>query len=513
MRTTRTRGVLAALTAAALLTAGCGQKPGVAGTYAGTAGSDVAGVESGAGLDGGLGPAGDGGLGPAAGPAGGTAGGGGDAGGDLFAGGGSGGDPALGGTASGSGSGAGGGGRGGGGDGGGAGTGGGGSAGGGGGSAPGQPGAPQGGGDTTGVTDSTIRIGVHAPVTGAAAFPQQSFQRGIGVYADYVNRQGGIHGRKLDIVFRDDRFDPNSARTVCKEMAEQEKVFMLVGGGGADQIDACARYAASLGVPYLSAGVHETRPGLGGLGNVSTYFAASLTYEQQVPLLARIIGSQFKGQKVALIVADNDSLDNFYAIADSALKKVTGGSLPLSRRIPKKTDVDAPTIATQICNSQAKAVVWNASPSSLINVSKSMTCQVTFVGPGLTNGLNIVATGGCPALDGAMFYSPFPGLDKIDQMDPNFRPAYRQKNDGSEPDDLAIAVWGLEKLIGQMLQATGKGLSRESFMNTIAAQKQFATNVYPTTNFSSRFGGTAMHLLQADCGSRQFRTVRVNERP
>lgn len=483
----RVRGVLAGLTVAALLTAGCGQKPGVAEMYAGVPGAPGApGVEAGAPVDGGLGA--PGGLGSA--PAGGAAGG------ASLSGGGAGSGAAAGGTAGGTGGGTSGGGG-----------------GGGGGTSPGAPVAPQGGGDTTGVTDSTIKIGVHAPVTGAAAFPQQSFERGIGVYADYINRKGGIHGRKIEIVFRDDRFDPNSARTVCKEMAEQIKVFMLIGGGGADQIDACARYAAALGVPYLSAGVHETRPGLGPLGNVATYFAASLTYEQQVPLLTRIIGSQFKGQKVALVVADNDSLDNFYGIADSALKKVAGSNLALSMRIPKKTDVDAPTIATRICNSQAKAVVWNASPSSLINVSKSMTCQVTFVGPGLTNGLNIVATGGCPTIDNAMFYSPFPGLDKIDQMDPTFRPAYRQKNGGSEPDDLAIAVWGLEKLIGTMLQATGKSLSRESFMNTIAKVKTFNTGVYPTTNFSSRFGGTAMHLLQADCGSRQFRTVRVNERP
>jgi len=480
MRSMRARALVAALTTAALLTAGCGQKPGVAEMAVGVPGAGAGGVDAGTvggdGLAGAPGTVAGGGAAPAGAP-------GGSAPGTT-------GDEAAAGTPGGAGA-----------------------AGDGGGStAPGAPTAPKGGGDTTGVTDSTIKIGVHAPVTGAAAFPQQSFERGIGVYADYVNRKGGIHGRKLEIVFRDDRFDPNSARSVCKEMAEQQKVFMLVGGGGADQIDACARYAAGIGVPYLSAGVHETRPGLGALGSVSTYFAASLTYEQQVPLLARVVSSQFKGQKVAVITADNDSLNNYHANVDSAIKKVAGSNVALSRRIPKKTDVDAPAIATQICNSGAKAVVWNASPSGLINVSKSMTCQVTFVGPGLTNGLNIVATAGCPTIDGALFYSPFPGLDRIDQMDPTFRPAYRQKNN-AEPDDLAIAVWGLEKLVGQMLQATGKQLSRESFMSTIARTKAFNTGVYPATNFSSRFGGTAMHLLEADCGSRQYRTVRVSERP
>jgi branched-chain amino acid transport system substrate-binding protein len=486
MRSIRTRALVASLATAALLTAGCGQKPGVAEMYVSGAGTEATGAAAGM-------PSGDG-LGGAPGPAGAAAGS--APGADGLSGAGAvAGTTGSGATRSGARSG-------------GAGAGG----GTGGGSAPGGPGAPA-GGDTTGVTDTTIKIGVHAPVTGAAAFPQQSFERAVGVYADYINRKGGIHGRKLEIVFRDDRFDPNSARTVCKEMAEQEKVFMLVGGGGADQIDACARYANQLGVPYLSAGVHETRPGLGPLAALSTYFATTLTYEQQVPLLARLVASDFRGQKSAVIMGDNDSLDNFYGLTVAAIKRVSGSNLVLTRRIPKKTDVDAPAIATQICNSGAKVVVWNASPSGLINVSKSMTCRVTFVGPGLTNGLNIVATAGCPNIDGAMFYSPFPGLDKIDQMDPNFRPAYRQKNN-AEPDDVGIAVWGNEKLIGMMLQATGRNLSRQSFLATIARVKKFDNGVYPATDYSrSRFGGTAMHLLEADCSAREYRTKRVNERP
>ncbi len=367
-------------------------------------------------------------------------------------------------------------------------------------------------GDSTGVTDSTITIGVHAPVTGAAAIPQQSFQRAVGVYFDAINRAGGINGRKVEVLFKDDGFDPNRARTECKRMAEQEKAFLLIGGAGADQIDACARYAAAAGVPYLSAGVHETRPGLGPLANLPTYFALSLTYEQQVPLLARLVKQQFGSDKVGLIVADNDSLNNFYTVAEAGLRRTIGGNLALARRIPKNTTSDAPAIGTQICQSGVKAVVWNASPSSLINVSKAMACRVVFVGPGLSNGLNVVADIGCPNVDKAMFYSPFPGMDVMRQ-DAAFVKAYRDKNGGSNPDDIGAAMYGVEKLVGEMLRATGKGLTRQSFMQTIGKVKSFNTGVYPPTNFSSRFGGTAMNLLQADCGKKEYVTVRRNERP
>lgn len=468
-----------AFCAALLVTAGCGQKAGVNQMYAGAGQPGAQGGQA-AGADG-LGAPGAGGGGGGLGAGGGS--------GSLNGGGGGSGASAGGGSGGGS-----------------LGSGGSGGAGGGGGGS-----APAAGGNSTGVTDDSIKIGVHAPVTGAAAIPQQSFERAVGVYFDAVNRTGGINGRKVEVLFEDDGFDPNRARTECKKMAEQEEVFLLIGGAGADQIDACARYAAAAGVPYLSAGVHETRPGLGDLSNLATYFALSLSYEQQVPLLANLVDSEFDGDNVALIVADNDSLDNFYDLAEAAVGDAAGDNFVLARRIPKNTSSDAPAVGTAICQSGAQAVVWNASPSSLLNVAKSMPCQVTFMGPGLTNGLNIVTQVGCPNVDGALFYSPFPGMDVMRQ-DEEFVRAYQQKNNAN-PDDIGAAIYGIEKLVGAMLQATGRDLTRESFMATIARVKNFNTGVYPPASFSSRFGGTAMNLLQADCGRSEYVTVRRNERP
>ena len=64
-----------------------------------------------------------------------------------------------------------------------------------------------------------------------------------------------------------------------------------------------------------------------------------------------------------------------------------------------------------------------------------------------------------------------------------------------------------------MLEAAGKDLSREGFLAAVARKRTFETGVFPTVQFDSRFGGTAMHLLQADCSRREYVTVRQNERP
>lgn len=370
--------------------------------------------------------------------------------------------------------------------------------------------APVAAGDTTGVTDTTIKIGVHAPVTGAAAIPSTSFERGVGAYFDYVNKRGGIFGRQVEVHFEDDKFDPATAVQKCKHLVETLGVFMLFGGAGSDQIEACARYAGAAGVPYMSAGVHE-RSTRGALGDLPTYFAGSLSYEQQAPLVTRIAQQVAQGgKKVTLRVANNTSLDNYYNVQAQSLAKALGASFldpGGNGRIPKDTSGgDALDVATKICNSGAEVVVWNASPSSLLNASAAMPCFVTFVGPGLSNGLNIVTTAGCPKLEGARFLSPFPGMDRMRQ-NKEFTTAYAEKNGGAAPDDLGAAMFGGEKLIAAVIQAVGKALDRQSFMNAIAQQKVFKTGVYPDTNFSSRFGGTAMWDLKADCGKGEYVTM------
>ncbi|MGH9246256.1 MAG: ABC transporter substrate-binding protein [Acidimicrobiales bacterium] len=403
------------------------------------------------------------------------------------------------------------------------GTGGGGATGGGGGGSGGGGGGQQGAtgpADTTGVTDNEIRIGVHAPITGAAAIPQETFRQGIGLYAEHINAQGGINGRRVRVIFEDDQFDPNRAVAVCKKMVEQDKVFLLVGAAGSDQIDACSFYAAQVGVPYLSAGVHE-RGDRGTLGDRSTYFAISLSYEQQIPILVNLINTDFRGQSAAVVVADNPSITSFYERSVDALRRA-GVTVADARRIQKNANTQqANAHATAVCASGAKVVVWNASPTTLITFAsqaslaldnRAQPCRLRFVGPGLTNGINLVATAGCPTgqLDGAQFLSPFPGSDTYDN---EFRQAF-QRRTGRAPgngDDLAWGLWAAEKQIAAMLAAPGRTLSRQSFMAALATGQRFDTGIYPAVQFrNSRLGGTAMHLLIAVCSEQRYRTKARN---
>ncbi len=377
----------------------------------------------------------------------------------------------------------------------------------GGGSTGGSTGAAAGGGDRTGITDKEIRIGIHAPVTGAAPIPQNSFEEGKEVF--WNSPDGKLGNRTVKVFFEDDKFDPATAVQRCKKMVEQDKVFLLIGGGGADQITACAKYAQSAGVPYLSAGVNEA-----GLANLRSYFALSTTYAQQSPLIVQMVQKNFAGKKIGIAVADSGSFNDAYASIKKAFS-AAGFEIVYDKRIPKSANAgDGANIASAMQQSGAEVVYFLSSPTTFLYVASGLNPAYSpqFVGPGITSGLNTVANIGCKSprqgVEKAIFFSPFPQLDVINKIDPAYQQQY-QKQLGKQGDDLGLALWGLSRQLKAMFDEAGPDMSRQSFVSSIESGKPFAGGVYPPVTYTARnhFGGSQVHVLQADCATSTFKTI------
>jgi hypothetical protein len=196
----------------------------------------------------------------------------------------------------------------------------------------------------------------------------------------------------------------------------------------------------------------------------------------------------------------------------SEVLKIGGLQIVRSSRIGKyASDAELLSEAQQLRNSGAEVVYIIAAPIPFIKLATNAQAQAyrpTWIGPGTTNGLAVVAQAGCPSIEGAKFLSPFPQLDAIDELDADYKPAFR-RHVGSNPDDVGILMWGLNKSLHQMLEATGRDLSRQSFLKTVTSGRVFHSNVYPDVSYDStiRFGAKTAHLLEADCSSRSWKTT------
>jgi len=80
-----------------------------------------------------------------------------------------------------------------------------------------------------GAQGKPIKIGVPQAMTGAVGWAGVTSTRAAQLAADEINAKGGINGRKLEIVVRDDEHNPTKHVAAVRELVEKESVSVLFG--------------------------------------------------------------------------------------------------------------------------------------------------------------------------------------------------------------------------------------------------------------------------------------------
>ncbi|HVR42118.1 MAG TPA: ABC transporter substrate-binding protein [Thermoanaerobaculia bacterium] len=102
-----------------------------------------------------------------------------------------------------------------------------------------------------GITDTEIVIGSWGPLSGPAAL-WGSVVRGMETYFDLVNEDGGIHGRTIRFVYRDDGYEPPRTVAAVREMVQREQVFAFSVGVGTAPGMAVREFITSNRIPWVA---------------------------------------------------------------------------------------------------------------------------------------------------------------------------------------------------------------------------------------------------------------------
>lgn len=372
--------------------------------------------------------------------------------------------------------------------------------------------------DATGVTSTRIRIGMHAPLTGAAPIPQDVAREGGDFYfrwLDHTDRS--IHGRSVEVYFKDDGFSPSRAVAVCKELVERHQVLMLFGFAGPDQMTACARYAASVGVPYLALSSHKNV-----VEHLPRYFGLTTTFSDQMPHLARLLADRLGGR---------DRLNGYVRLA-SGVTHASDLFREHLRRLGVELDYDSQVrvnasagdftrIAVDMKNRGIQNVVTALGPMhmiQLVNAANSQGYHPQWLGPGLTVTLNVVPENTCrlgPSVDGGLYFSYVPALVDHARFDPEFARAASALLDKAATDYHWIG-WGFGKALAKVLVLPGRDLTRERLVSYLRAA-HFDPGILPPVDMrrDGKFGGRDMYLLEARCtpvDAPAWHTVRTSVR-
>lgn len=162
-----------------------------------------------------------------------------------------------------------------------------------------------GGASDVGITEDTVTIGAHFPLTGVAAPGYSEIPTGMKAYFDYVNAQGGVDGRKIEMVVRDDGYNPTNTSQVTNELVLKDEIFAMVGGLGTPTHAAVVDFLNAEKVPDLLVSSGSIQWGDDVEAKPYT-FGWQPDYEVEGKIIGQYVAENMPEAKVGLFLQDDD---------------------------------------------------------------------------------------------------------------------------------------------------------------------------------------------------------------
>ena len=177
---------------------------------------------------------------------------------------------------------------------------------------------------TTGLTDTTIKVGVMGPFTGNASSYSKA-QIGLMAYFKHINDQGGIHGRKFVMVAEDTACAPAKGIAAAKKLIHQDKVFYLHGNSCSGVAMAVKPTVSPTGIPWIIA--HAVNPKISmPVNEKRSIFHGVPAGPAYGSTMGKFVMSKPGTKRVAIVTHTNDWAK---AYCDPAIKviKESGGEI------------------------------------------------------------------------------------------------------------------------------------------------------------------------------------------
>ena len=328
---------------------------------------------------------------------------------------------------------------------------------------------------TPGVTASEIKLGISSPLTGSAGLSYGKVPGAMKAYFSYINANGGVYGRKINLISRDDKYLPTLAATQTTNLVLKDNVFALVGALGTATHSKAYKAAALAknNVPDLF--INTGFSGFTDKTKYPTTFMVLPTYAMEAKVMAKVIKDNFPGQATFMLAQDDefgsDGVAGFktaghtfsatpilYPQGSMTAARAEGALTSLSAAAPGKP------VLVLFGTTDVTATILKAAEK--LELTKKFTFLAGSVGADANTllALGVKST----TVDGIVSASFMP--DAKDLTDPyvkQFSDINTKYNKGITFDNYVLAAMNSAMLTVQALRAAGKDLTREGVISAI----------------------------------------------
>ena len=333
----------------------------------------------------------------------------------------------------------------------------------------------------TGASDTEIKVGQTIPLSGPAS-AYGSIGKVQAAYIRMINEQGGVNGRKINLIQYDDAYSPPKTVEQVRKLVEGDEVLTTFQIIGTPPNAAVQKYLNEKKVPQLLAATGATR--FTDPKNFSWTIAFNPNYQSEAHIYAKYILANYPNAKIAILY-QNDDLGKDYV---KGLKDALGAkaSLIIAEASYELSD---PTVDSQMVTLKAsgadlfynittpkfgaqaikKAAELGWRPVQILDINASPVSQ-TLVPAGLENAKGIISVN----------YGKDP-LDPQWANDEGMKryKAFMAKYASGEDANSGIATYGYSTaaLLVQILKQCGDDLTRANIMKQATNIKTYVADL------------------------------------
>jgi len=194
--------------------------------------------------------------------------------------------------------------------------------------------------DAPGVTATEIKVGATFPFSGPAS-ALGAVGKALIAYVNLINDNGGVNGRKINLIALDDAYSPPKTVEQTRKLVESDEVAFMFSPLGTASNLAVAKYLAAKKIPQAFIVTGATR-----FTNYEEYpfITTGLpSYDTESRAYARYIAKEFPNAKVAILYQNDDLGKDFIAGFRSEYKEAFDAKV-----VTANYEVSQPTIDSQI---------------------------------------------------------------------------------------------------------------------------------------------------------------------
>lgn len=213
-----------------------------------------------------------------------------------------------------------------------------------------------------------IVVGLNLELTGPGSFLGEGMKAGVEAAAEQINQAGGINGREISVISRDNQSDPSKAMTAVAEL-KREGAVAIIGPGFAQDCNAAAPAFAREDIVgfCLSASIlPEDSSHMFGIGIDYAVMEAAFAEQYAAEGVKRV------GLLAASDASGDDTVDNFVSVAEAQ-----GITVDVERFNRPATDL-SPQIISLMRNEPDALRLQATGPDALLGVTNVKTLGVTL---------------------------------------------------------------------------------------------------------------------------------------